>query len=139
MKRVASAMLLLVGVFITLGAYGHSFLGRLAVDAQLDKSSVAWDVYSMLYVTWYFVGGAMLLFGLTIFLALFRLRRGDRSLLVATALIGVLYLGTGLGGMVYRHCDPFMSVFIVEGTLVLGCSLVLSKHSLAAPAAGGGA
>ncbi len=137
MRRAAAALLLLLGVLIALGAYGHSFLGRRAVDAQLDTFPVAWDVYSMLYVTWYFVGGAMLLFGVTIFLAWFRLRRGDPSLLIVTAFIGVLYLATGVGGMVYRHGDPFMSVFILEGALVLACSLVLTRHSRSASAAGG--
>lgn len=138
MKKVASALLLLVGVLIALGAYGHSFLGRLAVDAQLDRYPLDWGVYSMLYVTWYFVGGVMLLFGVTILMAWLRFRRGERSLLWVTALIGVLYLCTGIGGMVYRHGDPFMSVFVLEGALLLGCSLILARRPPAAVPAPGG-
>ena len=113
MKSLTSAVFLLAPS-LALGAFGHSFMGRLPVDAELDKFPVARDVYSMLYVTGYFVGGCMLVFGMTIVVAWFRLRRGDSTLLLITLFIGMLYLAVGIGGMVYRHGDPFVSVFIVE-------------------------
>jgi hypothetical protein len=47
---------------------------------KLAKFPIAFDVYSMLYVVWYFVGGCMALFGITIVWAWFRLRRGDTGL-----------------------------------------------------------
>ncbi len=136
MRRAASVVFLLVGATIGLGAFGHSFMGRLVVDGELDKFPIARDVYTMLYVVWYFVGGCMLLFAVVIALAWFRQKRGQPSLLLVTALIGTLYLGTGVGGMVYRHGDPFMSVFILEGALLLVCSLLLGKgRGAAAPGA----
>ncbi len=134
MRRVASVVLLLVGVVIGLGAFGPSFMGRLVVDGELDKFPIAGDVYSMLYVVWYFVGGCMLLFALIIALAWFGQRSGEASLLLVTALIGGLYLCAGVGGMVYRHGDLFMPAFILEGALLLVCSLVLGRaREVAAP------
>lgn len=81
----------------------------------------------MLYVVWYFVGGCMALFGITNVWAWFRWRRGDTCFLPLTGLIGALYFCTGVGGFVYRHRDPFMLVFLVQGAVLLLCSVVLGK------------
>ncbi len=43
-------LFLTVGVFIGLGAVGHSFTGRLAVDAQLAKFPIASNLRTMLCV-----------------------------------------------------------------------------------------
>jgi CHASE2 domain-containing sensor protein len=118
-----------MGALIALGAFGHSFMGRLEVDQELGKFPIAFDVDSMLYVTWYFVGGCMALFGLTIVWAWWRLRRGETTLLGVTGLIGALYVATGLGGFLYRHRDPFMLMFLLEGALLLLCSTVLHKRT----------
>lgn len=126
MRWLASVAFLTIGILNGLGAVGHSFMGRLAVDAELAKFPVASNVLTMLYAVWYFVGGCMALFACTILWAWFRLRRGERGLLFATALIGILYMATGVGGFAYRHGDPFFLVFIVEGSLLTVSSLVLS-------------
>ena len=81
----------------------------------------------MLDVVWYFVGGCMALFGITNVWAWFRWRRGDTCFLPLTGLIGALYFCTGVGGFVYRHRDPFMLVFLVQGAVLLLCSVVLGK------------
>jgi hypothetical protein len=127
LRSLLSLLFLATGVLIGLGALGHSFMGRLEVDAELAKFPIAFDVYSMLYVVWHFVGGCMVLFGLTIVWAFFRWRRGNTSFLPMTGLIGALYFCTGFGGFLYRHYDPFMLVFLVEGTVLLLCSGALGK------------
>jgi heme A synthase len=129
-EKVFSTLLLIVGILILLGAYGHGFKGRLGIDAELDKFPIASNVYTMLYVVWYFVSGCFVLFGVTIIWAWWRLRKRDRSLVGITYLIGVLFLVTGIGGMIYRHGDPFMSVFIAEGALVLISTFVLAGAPL---------
>jgi hypothetical protein len=128
-RKVFSATFLLIGVLIGLGAYGHGFVGRGTIDAELDKFQIGRDVYTMLYVVWYFVSGCMALFGLTILWAWARLRRGDPSLLFVAYLIGVLYLASGVGGMIYMQGDPFgiMTLFILEGALLLISTFVLSR------------
>jgi hypothetical protein len=127
MRKLLSALFLLVGVLIGLGGLGHSFMGRLAVDAELGKFPIAPDVATMLYVVWYFVGGCMVLFGFTIVWAWYRQGLGEVSLLLVTALIGILYLAVGVGGFFYRRHDPFMLMFVLEGAVVLGAGLVLRR------------
>lgn len=126
-RKLASAVFLVVGIVIGLGAYGHGFVGRLAIDAELDKFPIARDQYTMLYVVWYFLSGCMLLFGITVVGSWVRLRRGDRSLVGVSQLIGALYLLSGVSGMIYRHGDPFMSLFIVLGALLLASTWISTR------------
>ncbi len=79
----------------------------------------------MLYVVWYFVSGCMFVFGVTIVWTWFRLRARDSNLLFVSFLIGALYLAAGIGGMIYRHGDPFMAFFILLGGLLLLSAFVL--------------
>jgi hypothetical protein len=129
MRKFMSGALLFMGVVLTLGAYGHGFLGRKNIDVELDKFAIAPNVYTMLYVVWYFVSGCMLLFGLTIIAAWIQQRKGGIALLPVTGSIGVLYALTGVGGMIYRHGDPFMATFIVEGVVLLAASVYLARAS----------
>jgi hypothetical protein len=57
-----------------------------------------------------------------------RLRMGDRQPFFAAILIGVLYVGIGTFGLVYRHGDPFMAFFVV-----LGSALLISGYIVAPP------
>jgi hypothetical protein len=132
MKRLLSIVLSLMGALIGLGGFAHSFMGRLAVDAELSKFPIAFDVDSMRYVVWYFVGGCMALFGAIILWAWFRRRNGDSTLLPVAGLIGLLYVATGVGGFFYRHHDPFMLMFLVEGALLVVCSVGLTAVPRAA-------
>ncbi|HEY0709851.1 MAG TPA: hypothetical protein VGG33_23765 [Polyangia bacterium] len=128
LEKFASSALLVLGILLALGAYGHGFVGRLPIDAELAKHAIERDTFQMLYVVWHFVTGAMLLCGGALVWAWFRVRRGDRQPLFVVTLVGALYLAVGVGGIVYRNGDPFMMVFIIEGALVL-----LSAWALRAP------
>jgi hypothetical protein len=56
MKRIFSAIFLILGVVITLGAFGHgSQLPKL--HAALDPYPINPDIGTMLFVVWYFVSG----------------------------------------------------------------------------------
>lgn len=127
MRRIASVVLLVVGVLIALGAYGHGFVGRLNIDMELAKFPIGTNVYTMLYVVWYFVSGCMLLFGAAVIWSWFQLRRGRRHVLFITYLVGALYIAVGAGGMIYRNGDRFMSTFIILGLLVVLASAVLGS------------
>lgn len=126
MARFFSLVLLIDGILIGLGAFGHGSAVR-HVHAALDQFPVIPDVATMIYVVWFFVSGCMVLFGLTVVWVWFRLRAGDRGPLLVAYLIGALYLAVGIGGMIYRHGDPFMAVFIVLGGLLLLSSYVLRR------------
>ncbi len=128
-RRIASVALLAMGVLITLGAYGHGFMGRRNIDVELDKFAIASNVYTMLYVVWYFVSGCMLLFGLTVIAAWVQQRKGKIALLPVTGLIGILYFLTGVSGMIYRNGDAFMAVFIVEGGVLAAASAALARRT----------
>jgi len=124
MRKFFSGVLLMVGIVIGLGAVGHTLAGS-QVHAALDKFPIDPNVGTMIYVVWYFVSCCMFFFGLTIIWIWYQLRSGDAEPLIVAVLIGVLYLGNGIGGMIYRHGDPFMGFFIVLGGLLLICSFVL--------------
>jgi hypothetical protein len=128
-RRIASVALLVMGVLITLGAYGHGFIGRRTIDVELDKFAIASNIYTMLYVVWYFVSGCMLLFGLTVIAAWVQQRKGKIALLPVTGLIGILYLLTGVGATIYRNGDPFMVTFIIEGGVLAAASVALARRA----------
>ena len=56
-----------------------------------------------------------------------RLRTGDRRPLFAALVIGLLYIGIGAFGLVYRHGDPFMAFFVVLGSVLLLSGYVLAR------------
>jgi hypothetical protein len=82
----------------------------------------------MIYVVWDFASGCMLAFGVTLMWVWWRLRTGDRRPLFAAILIGVLYVGIGAFGLVYRAGDPFMAFFVC-----LGGVLLFSGSAIASP------
>ena len=124
LRRLLSYVFVIVGILIGLGAFGHGNAVK-NVHAAIDRFPIDPNVATMLYVVWYFVSGCMLLFGATIVWSWFRLRAGDTGALRVPILIGALYVAAGVGGMIYRHGDPFMATFIVLGSLLLASSWAL--------------
>ncbi|MGA6954397.1 MAG: hypothetical protein WBY73_04765, partial [Candidatus Acidiferrales bacterium] len=124
MRKLFSWLFLITGIVIGLGSIGHT-LAVSHVHAALDKFPVDPNVSTMIYVVWYFVSACMLLFGLTLVWVWLRLRAGDTKPLFVAVLIGLFNLANGIGGMIYRHGDPFFWFFIVLGGLLLISSYVL--------------
>lgn len=118
LRQLASIIFLIDALAIGLGAFGHGLAVR-HVHAAIDRFPIDPDIHSMVYVVWYFVSGCMLAFGLTLTWVWQRLRSGDKRPLVASTLIGVLYIGIGAFGFVYRGGDPFMGFFMVLGSVSL--------------------
>jgi hypothetical protein len=125
LKKVASLIFLLDGLVIGLGGFGHGLQVR-HLHAAIDQFPIDSDMHSMIYVVWYFVSGCMLAFGVTLIWAWRLLRTGDGRPLFVAILIGVLYVGIGAFGLVYRAGDPFMGFFVALGSLLL-----LSAYTLA--------
>lgn len=123
LRKSASGLLALTGLLIGLGAFGHSFMGRKALDAGL--ASLPLDVHTdkLIYLVWYFCGGCMLVFGVLVIRSAWRAMRGERALFAPCA-IGVFYLTTGVVALSYMH-EPFWGVFVVLGGLALVLSALL--------------
>ena len=60
----------------------------------------------MIYVVWYFVSGCMLAFGVTLIWVWRRVSDGDGRPFFVAIVIGVLYVGIGAFGLVYRAGEP---------------------------------
>lgn len=125
MKTLASWIFLLDSLIIGLGAFGHGSQA-VHVHAALDHFPIEPDMRSMLYVVWYFLSGCMLTFGATLVWAWTRLRQGDGRALVPAVLIGALYVGIGVFGLIYRSGDPFMAFFVMLGAVLLWSAWMLA-------------
>jgi hypothetical protein len=128
MRTLASVLFLLDSIVIGLGAFGHGLQAR-HVHEVLDPFPIESDLGSMIYVVWYFVSGCMLTFGVTLLWVWQRLRAGDTRPWPAAVLIGVLYVGIGAFGLVYRHGDPFMGFFVVLGAVLLAAGYILVRSA----------
>lgn len=126
-RRLASIVFLFDSLLIGLGAFGHA-LQAPHLHAAIDQFPIEPDMHSMLYVVWYFVSGCMLTFGVTLIWVWHRVRRGDRPPMIVANVIGLLYVGIGAFGLVYRHGDVFMAFF-----LALGAVLIVSGFLLMPP------
>ena len=130
LKTLSSYVFLIDGILIGLGAFGHGNAVK-NVHAAIDQFPIDPNVSTMLYVVWYFVSGCMLLFGVTILWTWYRVRWGRDTSLFVVSLIGVLYVAVGIGGMIYRHGDSFMGMFIVLGGLLLASGAQLKSGARA--------
>jgi hypothetical protein len=129
MKSVASIVFLLDSLVIGLGAFGHGSQVR-HVHAALDQFPIEPSLHSMIYVVWYFVSGCMLAFGAALVWVWLQVRAGDKRAMFVANVIGLLYAGIGIFGLVYRHGDPFMGFFLVLGTVLIGSGFAMSRSSV---------
>ena len=124
LRKSASGLLALTGLLIGLGAFGHSFMGRKALDAGLASLPLDAHTDKLIYLVWYFCGGCMLVFGVLVIRSAWQVMRGERGALFAPSAIGVFYLVTGIMALSYMH-EPFWGVFVVLGGLALVLSALL--------------
>ena len=123
-RKIASSALALTGLLIFLGAFGHSFVGRAALDVGLSRVALDAHTERLIYLVWYFCGGCMLVFGLMVMAAAWRAWRDDKTGLAISTLIGVFYLLTGVLSLAYMK-EAFWTTFVVLGGLALILSLTL--------------
>jgi hypothetical protein len=124
-RKILSSALALTGLLISLGAFGHSFMGRRTLDLGLSRVALDAHTERLIYLVWYFCGGCMLVFGLLVIASAWRALRGEKGSLSTTVLIGIFYLLTGVLSLAYMK-EAFWSVFVVLGGLALILSLVLA-------------
>lgn len=126
-RKLNASLLALTGLLIALGAFGHSFMGRKALDMGL--AHLALDVHTdkLIYLVWYFCGGCMLVFGVLVMAGAWRAWRGENRWLPVAALIGIFYLLVGVLALVYMR-EPFWAVFVILGGLTLIFSMALAPR-----------
>jgi hypothetical protein len=136
LRKFASTLLALTGLLIGLGAFGHSFVGRKALDAGLASIQLDAHTGKLIYLVWYFCGGCMLVFGMLVIWSAWRAWHGENRALFASGLIGVFYLLTGALALAYMR-EPFWGVFMVLGglSLILSATLGLQGKPAARPLA----
>ena len=128
LRKSASALLAVTGLLIGLGAFGHSFMGRKALDAGLASLPLDAHTDKLIYLVWYFCGGCMLVFGVLVVRSAWQALRGEKAALFAPGLIGVFYLLTGVTALAIMR-EPFWGVFVVLGGLALILSVTLGVAS----------
>ncbi|HJR13968.1 MAG TPA: hypothetical protein VJ833_08750 [Rhodanobacteraceae bacterium] len=121
LRKSASALLALTGLLIGLGAFGHSFMGRKALDAGLASLPLDAHTDKLIYLVWYFCGGCMLVLGVLVIWSAWQAMHGARDVLFVSGLVGIFYLLTGVLSLATMR-EPFWGVFVVLG----GLALVLS-------------
>jgi hypothetical protein len=135
MKRtIASAFYWIAAITITLGAYGHGFVGVKPVRAAIAASTLAPDVVRAIWIVWYFVSACMVTFGILLFWAWPALEAGASSRSSAALVIGALYAVTGIASYLYSEGEPFWLLFVTQGVVVVGSTLALRQPGRAGAA-----
>ena len=126
-RTIAAAFYWLAAVTITLGAYGHGFVGVAPVRAPVDASTLPPEIVRVIWIVWYFVSGCVLAFGALLFWAWPALQAGPASRSSAALIAGALYTLTGITSYLYSGREPFWLLFLIRGGMVIGSTLVLRR------------
>lgn len=119
MTRWRAVLGLIVGGFLILSGFAHSFLGGAAMRDEMAQAAVPADLARGLTVGWVFGGACMFVLGAIVVWTFLRGLRGQAVSPVPARLVGVGYLGFGVWAIVFSSGDPFFSVFLVPGALLM--------------------
>jgi hypothetical protein len=125
MRPVAAALYWIVAITITLGAYGHGFLGIKPVQAAIAATTLAPDIARVIWIVWYDVSGSMLTFGALLFWAWPSVKAGTSSRSGVPLIIGAFYAVTGIAAYLYSVREPFWLLFVTQGVILIGSTLFL--------------
>lgn len=123
LRKLASAIFLLTACVIGLGALGHASQWGKHVYAAV--SGVDPQVFGLLKLIWYWVSGAMLVFGLLLIWIWWRIRQGDKNLFFIPWAVGAFYLAEGVYGTLYL--GACYAVFIALAVLLCASAWVLQR------------
>ena len=119
MQRLGSILGLSGGLVMIASSGAHSILGWKGLDAALRAALVPADLIEALSIGWRFGGVAMLAFGVIVIASFWRRMKGAPVSLFAATVVGATYLIFGGGALLVTKFDPFFTVFIAPGLLVL--------------------
>jgi len=126
-RTLAAGLYWLAAVTISLGAFGHGFLGVKPVAAAVAASTLPADIVGVIWIVWYFVSGCMVTFGALLFWAWPGLKPGSPSRAGVAVIVGVFYAVTGIASYVYSGFEPFWLLFVTQGVIVVGSTFVLGR------------
>ena len=126
MRKIASAVLLLTGIVIALGAFGHDSNARHVADELAKAPAIDAGLASVILAVWHFCSGCMFVLGAICVWSWWRIRAGAANVYFAPLLIAVFYLVAGFGTVAFTG-KPFFWLFVVLGALLLGSSLLLRR------------
>jgi hypothetical protein len=130
LKRVIAAVLYwIAAVTITLGAYGHGFVGVRPVAAAIAASSLPRDVVAVIWIVWYFVSGCMVTFGLLLMWAWPSVKSGSKTRSGVPLIVGAFYVVTGIASYLYSGREPFWLLFLTLGVIVLASTVMLRSRT----------
>ena len=125
MRVLATVLYWLAAITIALGAFGHGLLGIKPVEAAVAASTLPADIVAVIWIVWYFVSGAMIVCGAMLMWAWPAVRAGSTTRSGAAFIIGVFYTVTGVACYLYSGREPFWLLFLFQGAIVIGTTLVL--------------
>ena len=121
LRKFLSGIYLLTALSVGLGALGHG--SQWSKHMLPGLRGVAPDVLSVLALVWFWVSGAMLVFGVLLILAWWRGRRGDTRLAYVPWVVGAFYLVEGVYGGIYLA--SFFFLFTIQALLIFGTTWAL--------------
>jgi len=127
MRAIASILYWLAAVLITLGAFGHGFVGVIPIREAIAASSLPPSVTRPLWIVWYGTSLSMITYGLLLFWAWPALHAGSSSRSMPALIVGAFYVLVGIGAYVYSGRDPFWLMFILIGAIAIGATWVLGS------------
>ena len=122
-NKIASVIFLLTSISILLGGFGHGSQWMKHVRSVLtgvDDLNVR-----LLALIWYWVSGAMVVFGVVLLWTWWRIGRGERNLLFVPGMIAAFYLVEGLYGV--ANLGAFFLVFVAQALLLAGSAWALQN------------
>jgi hypothetical protein len=127
-RKLAATLYWFAAITITLGAYGHGFVGVKPIQTAVAASTLAPDVVRVIWIVWYFVSGCMVSFGNLLFWAWAALKSGSSSRSSAAIIIGVFYAVAGVTSYFYSGRKPFWLRFLIPGAVVIGSAVIVRRH-----------
>lgn len=124
-NKLFSGIFLITSLLIGLGAFGHASQWWKHIYPVIGSGMADQHMLHLLLMVWLFVSACMLSFGSMLVWIWWRIKKGDRNLMFVPAIIGVLYLVTGVFSWFY--VAPFFALFVVLGGLLLISTWVLYR------------
>jgi hypothetical protein len=121
--RVASVIFLLTAISVGLGAFGHGHQWAKHVVPALGDADP--QLTRLLALVWYWVSGAMFVFGCLLVWSWWRLTQGERALLVVPWFVGAFYFVEGIYGAL--GIGSFFLLFVIQAVLLWGSAWVLGR------------
>ena len=113
-RKALSGLLLLTAISVALGAFGHG--SEWAKHALPGLTGVDPEMVKLLKLVWYWVSGAMLVFGGLLVWSAWRLSRGDSTLAFVPWGVGIFYFIEGIYGA--AALGPFFLIFVAQAVLL---------------------